>query len=243
MSSIGNYTIADFPSSRISTIDVGAASRRKNHIKALIEVDVTTARQRIAEKKALKETVSFNAWLIKCIGEVAEDFKDIHGIRKGKRKLVLFDDVDISIMIEKQLSGKSVPLPYIIRKVNEKSISEIVGETRAAQNQAVEDEGSYVLGEKKETFLMKLYYRLPGCFRQAVWRVIIGNPFVTKQNMGTVMVTSVGMMGTINGWIIPFSVHPLAFGVGSIVKKPGVKNDQIEIREYLYLNRFRSIMM
>jgi pyruvate/2-oxoglutarate dehydrogenase complex dihydrolipoamide acyltransferase (E2) component len=43
------------------------------------------------------------------------------------------------------------------------------------------------------------------------------------------------MMGKINGWILPVSVHPLAFAIGSIVKKPGVKDDKIEIREYLYM--------
>lgn len=43
------------------------------------------------------------------------------------------------------------------------------------------------------------------------------------------------MMGKINGWVIPVSVHPLSFAVGSIIKKPGVKKDRIEIREYLYM--------
>ena len=49
------------------------------------------------------------------------------------------------------------------------------------------------------------------------------------------MITSVGMMGKINGWVIPVSVHPLCFAIGSIVKKPGVVKDRIEIREYLYI--------
>lgn len=31
------------------------------------------------------------------------------------------------------------------------------------------------------------------------------------------------------------SIHPLCFSVGSIVKKPGVVDDKIEIREYLYI--------
>jgi pyruvate/2-oxoglutarate dehydrogenase complex dihydrolipoamide acyltransferase (E2) component len=43
------------------------------------------------------------------------------------------------------------------------------------------------------------------------------------------------MIGKINGWVIPVSVHPLSFAVGSIIKKPGVVDDRIEIREYLYI--------
>ena len=53
--------------------------------------------------------------------------------------------------------------------------------------------------------------------------------------MGTVMITSVGMMGKIDGWVIPVGVHPVCFAIGSIVKNPGIVNDNIEIREYLYM--------
>lgn len=51
--------------------------------------------------------------------------------------------------------------------------------------------------------------------------------------MGTVIVTSVGMIGTVNGWLIPYSIHPVCFASGSIVKKPGVVNDVVVIREFL----------
>jgi pyruvate/2-oxoglutarate dehydrogenase complex dihydrolipoamide acyltransferase (E2) component len=40
-------------------------------------------------------------------------------------------------------------------------------------------------------------------------------------------------MGKVNGWFIPISVHPICFGISSIVKKPSVVNDKIEIREML----------
>jgi pyruvate/2-oxoglutarate dehydrogenase complex dihydrolipoamide acyltransferase (E2) component len=51
--------------------------------------------------------------------------------------------------------------------------------------------------------------------------------------MGNVVITSVGMMGLINGWFIHKSVHPLSFGIGSILKKPVVINNEIKIREIL----------
>lgn len=53
--------------------------------------------------------------------------------------------------------------------------------------------------------------------------------------MGTVVITAIGMAGKINGWVIPVGIHPLSFGVGSIVKKPGVVENRIEIREHLYM--------
>lgn len=235
MNHIGEYREVDFPSSRIGTIDLGAVSKMKHHIKALLELDVTDARKMIAEKKKQNHNISFNSWLIKCISKTAEEFKDIHGIRKGKKKIVLFDDVDISIMIEREIQGEKVPLPYVIRETNKKSISEICEEIRLGQSQSINDEGNYVLGEKKNEFLMKAYYSMPGFIRRIIWKNIIQSPFSTKQNMGTVIITSVGMIGKLNGWVIPVSIHPLAFAVGSIIKKPGVKEDRIEIREYIYI--------
>lgn len=235
MSKNALYKTEEFPDSRIATFDIGAASRMKHHIRALIQLDVTDARRKIAEKKRQRETISFNSWLIKCISMAVTEFPELHGIRKGKKEIVVFDDIDISVMIEREIQGTKVPLPYVLRKTNEKSVSDICSEIKQAQRQTINGEGDYVLGERKNENMMKLYYALPGFIRRAIWKEIIHSPFLTKQNMGTVMITSVGMIGKIDGWLIPESVHPLAFAVGSVIKKPGVKNDKIEIREYLYL--------
>jgi pyruvate/2-oxoglutarate dehydrogenase complex dihydrolipoamide acyltransferase (E2) component len=235
MNHIGEYQIETFPDSRIGTIDIGATSRKKHHIYALLELDVTEARKLIAIRKKEKMNISFNSWLLKCISRIVEEFKDIHGIRKGKSKIVLFKDIDISIMIEREIQGQKVPLPYVIRKTNEKSISDINEEIKLGINQAIKDEGNYVLGDKKNQHMMKLYYLLPGFIRRMVWNRMIHSPFMTKENMGTVMVTSVGMIGKINGWVIPMSVHPLTFAIGSVIKKPGVVDGKIEIREYLHI--------
>jgi pyruvate/2-oxoglutarate dehydrogenase complex dihydrolipoamide acyltransferase (E2) component len=61
------------------------------------------------------------------------------------------------------------------------------------------------------------------------------DPMLAKKNMGTVVVTTLGMMGRFNGWFIPISMHPLTFAIGSIVKKPGVVDNAVAIREYLYV--------
>ena len=234
MKHIGEYKIEEFPASRIGTFDIGAAGLKKHHIKALIELDVTDARKKINEKKQT-EKISFHSWLIKCISHAVEESDLIHGVRKGRKKAVVFQDVDISIIIEREVQGKKVPLPYVIRKSNEKSIEEIHQEIRAGQSQAISDEGDFVLGEKKNDFLMRIYYRLPGFLRHLLWARMLKSPFVMKENMGTVMVTTVGTAGRVNGWVIPVSVHPLCFAVGSIIKKPGVVNDRIEVREYLFI--------
>lgn len=49
--------------------------------------------------------------------------------------------------------------------------------------------------------------------------------------MGNVAISSVGMMGNVDGWFIPKSIHPVCFGLGSVLKKPKVIDDVIVIRE------------
>jgi pyruvate/2-oxoglutarate dehydrogenase complex dihydrolipoamide acyltransferase (E2) component len=41
------------------------------------------------------------------------------------------------------------------------------------------------------------------------------------------------MIGKINGWFIHRSIHPVSFGVGSIIRKPVVVGNEIKIREIL----------
>lgn len=235
MSNIGEYSLFKYPSSRVATFDVCEIGRKKHAMQALVEIDVTKARKLIRQRKKEGINVSFNAWLLKCIGCICDEYKIIHGVKKGRRNVVVFDDTDISIIVEREINGKNVPLPYVIRKVNEKSISEILQEIRTVQKQPINDEGDYVLGGNTSKAMMKAYYNLPGFIRRFFISRIIKSPKLTKEQMGTVVVTSLGMMGKFNGWIIPISIHPLTFAVGSIIKKPTVVNDTIEIREHLFL--------
>lgn len=120
------YEIKEFPSSRQATFDAGYVGLRKHHIKALIELDVTHARELIKNyRNQKKEELSFTAWILKCISQAISENKSVHAIRKGKNKLIIFNDIDISIIVEKEIKGEKVPLPLVIRKVNEKTLKVI----------------------------------------------------------------------------------------------------------------------
>ncbi|MDX9773136.1 MAG: 2-oxo acid dehydrogenase subunit E2 [Bacteroidales bacterium] len=41
------------------------------------------------------------------------------------------------------------------------------------------------------------------------------------------------MIARVNGWFIHRSVHPVSFGIGSVIKKPVVVNDEVKVREIL----------
>jgi pyruvate/2-oxoglutarate dehydrogenase complex dihydrolipoamide acyltransferase (E2) component len=226
-----------YPSSRRFTSDVGRIGRKKHHVKALLEVDVTDSRFKIKQNRRSGNKTSFTAWLIKVIANCVALHPTISGINRPRRnKVVVFRDVDISLVIEKDINGKRVPLPYVIRKADQKTLSQIHSEIETAKSQISENEGDYVLGERRNPLGMKLFVNLPQWLRLVLMRIIVfNNPQRIKEMMGTVMVTTTGMVGHTVGWIIPFSMHPLCIAFGSLNEQPAVYRGEINIREILHL--------
>ena len=236
MKDTGHFEFETFPISRLATMDVCAMGLKKHYMHAYIEVDVTEARQKLRARKKEGMRVSFTAWLLSCIAAVCHEYPEIHSMRYGRQKTVRFEDVDISMIVEREVGGKKVPLPCVIRKAESKSAEELCREIESAKSSPISDEGDYVLGDGKSSAArMKLYYALPAFLRRAAFGAMIKNPFRAKREMGTVLVTALGMMGKFKGYFVPIGIHPLEFGVGSVVKKPGVVQDKIEIRDTLYL--------
>jgi pyruvate/2-oxoglutarate dehydrogenase complex dihydrolipoamide acyltransferase (E2) component len=226
------YNISNFPKARIPTLDFLSLADNSHYVKGLIEVDVTIGRQYLGSYEEETGTkLSFTAWLLKCIGKAASEHKEVHSMMKGRKKIITFDDVDITTPVEREVDGFKSVMPLVIRKTNEKSVEEITYEIRAAQQEEVS--GATVLGEHKIKKKIKLYLYLPRFLRKFLIKRRLKNPIKAKQIMGTISVTSVGMFGNVYGWPIPTTSHPLALGIGGITKKPGVINNKIEIREYL----------
>jgi pyruvate/2-oxoglutarate dehydrogenase complex dihydrolipoamide acyltransferase (E2) component len=142
----GSYIITKFPKERIPTLDFLAISDNRHYIKGLFELDVTEGRQIIKDYKVkMGKDLSFTAWLLVCIGTAVRKHKEVHSLMKGRNKIITFDDVDISITVERKTSGGFAVMPLVIRKTNEKNIKDIHGEIRNAQKEVVK--GPNVLGE------------------------------------------------------------------------------------------------
>lgn len=199
----------------------------------MLEFDVTDSRKKLQELRRDGIRVSFNAWLIKSISHVLEQHKEAAAYVYNKRKLIIFEDINISMLVEKQIEGKKVPIALLMEKTNEKSAFEIHAEIDQAKNKDLSDKETVL--HKHTSRYENLYFYLPGFLRRSLWRIMLRNPSFAFQRMGNVVITSVGMMGTINGWFLHKSVHPLSFGIGSILKKPVVIDGQIKAREMLHM--------
>lgn len=226
-----------YPSSRRFTFDVGRIGREKHHVRALLEVDVTDARDKIKLNRRAGHNASFLAWLIKLIADCVAMHPPINGINSPRsNKVFVFDEVDVSLVIEKKVKGSRVPLPYVIRKADRKTMYQIHSEIEMAKGQTPEDEGDYVLGERRNPMVMKLFTKLPQGLRLTLMRkFVFKKPQRLKDMMGTVMVTTAGMAGHARGWILPYSIHPLALAFGSLNEQAVVRRGEIQIRQILHL--------
>jgi pyruvate/2-oxoglutarate dehydrogenase complex dihydrolipoamide acyltransferase (E2) component len=228
-----DYVVTEYPNSRVATFDVGKIGCRKHHIIGLIEADISIAKEKIKQNLLSGNEISLFSWIIKTISTTIAKNKYIHAVNYKKGKQVIFDNVDISIPIEREIDGIKVPLAAVIRNTNLKTITEIHNEIETFKRQNIKTEQDYVLGEKKRNKLNQLFFNLPQWIRLLIWKFLLIDPFTIKKNMGTVMITNVGMAGNISGWIIPKSIHNLSIGIGSICKKPWIHNKKIEIREIM----------
>lgn len=203
----------------------------RNRVYGLVEIDVTKARGYISEHESKTgEKLSFTGWIVKCIAQAVDEHKEIQGFKRGKSKIVVFDDVDVAIIVERELHSEKVPIGYIIRKANAKTLRQINDEIRAAQRQEV---SGIVLGNEKLPRFVLMFQRLPGFLRSVGYRKFRSDPFLKKQTMGTVGVTSVGMFGKGGGWPITIGFHSLEVAIGGIARRPRLLSSGGESGEYL----------
>jgi pyruvate/2-oxoglutarate dehydrogenase complex dihydrolipoamide acyltransferase (E2) component len=224
------FEVLPFRAERTATIDTLRWARKRFGIPVLLEVDVTAARRALQAVRSTGITPSFTAWVVSCAARAAAEHPRVHALRQ-RRRLVLFRDVDVAIVVERQLhdngSRETLPMPVVIRRANEKHFEEISEEIRRAQTVEV-PKGVASIERRSKTWLQTMFFRgLPAVLRDLLfWRWLFASPQRIKRTMGTVMVTATGMTAPgVFGWGIPMSVHPLAVSVGGIAKRPTPMGD------------------
>ncbi len=219
--------IIPFPWLRVPIVDSLRASRGKQFMRGLTEVDVTRARQALrAHRERTGERLSFTAYLITCVARAVAEHPMTQARRIGRRRLILFDDVDVCVQIERQTDQGMQTAPYVIRAANRKPLRAIHQEIRAAQAADV--------GGPWEMRGRRLYPYLPRSLRALLWRTLERSPRLRKRIAGSVMVTAVGMYGKGAGWgISPTSGYTLEILIGGIVDRPAVVEGLLTVEQRL----------
>jgi len=231
---IGPYHIVDFPPERRAMAGFLDLESGKHCMYALLEVDVTVARQFIEEYKARSgERLSFTGYLAFCLACAVDENKAVQSYRKGRNQLVVFDDVDVGLMIEQKMGEKRVLTGHVIRGANHKTCLEIHQEIRSVQSNLVPASAETVSWFRSA---MLLPWPLSRLFNASVRMVMRNDPTIVTSMAGTVGISSVGMFGKgQGGWGISTGSHVLDLTVGSMAWKPAVIEGRIEPRQILNL--------
>ena len=232
---IGPYHIVDLPSARREMPNFLDLFWWRHIIYGLLEVDVSVIHQFIENHKAeTGEVLSFTGYLVFCLAHAIDEDKTVQAFLKDRKKLVIFEDVDVGLPIERQVDGTRVPTSHIIRGANHKTYMEIHEEIRSAQSQAVQPNKGFSPWLRSGMLLPGLLSKL---FIVLVRMANRHDPTITARVAGTVGVTAVGMFnhGHGIGWGITPPAHSLDLVVGAIARKPSVVGDRIEPREILHL--------
>jgi len=233
MDRIGNYETRLFSKYRKNVVLIASEGWRKHSLNTLLEIDVTKPRKLIHKCKKIGEDISFTAWVIKCIAQALSEYKELNAYRLGRNKIVIFEDVDVAIPVEKIVNDEPIPMAYIIRKANEKSIKHITKEIRDIQK--AEGKSTQVL-MKELNWFERFALNSPFFIRKLLLTLSRRRGLLKKKYMGTVGVTSIGMFSRFSGWVIPLGgVTSLLVAVNGVTKKPCVVNNEIKIRECLHL--------
>lgn len=228
------HSVEAFPRSRLATIDVGKIARDRHRVISMLEIDVTDLRTALRARRRSGSPVSLLACFVKAVAIAITRVPQVHAVRRGRRRIV-FNEIDIAVAVERTVDGQNVPIPVVIRSVDKINLEEIETEITKAMSQPINGPEDYQLGHRRSAVAMNLYFRLPGRLRLAIMRSLLRRPHLRKSNMGTVIVTSLGSVGRVPAWIVPTTIHNLAFGIGTIVKKPRVVGEAIVPRDVLHL--------
>jgi pyruvate/2-oxoglutarate dehydrogenase complex dihydrolipoamide acyltransferase (E2) component len=231
----GTYRVIVPSMSRQLAMDAFAALPDTHPMVGLLELDVTEALAAIEALRHQGERVSLFAFVIRAIAVAISEHPDLNLVRHGRR-LVAFDDVDVSVPIEVDTPDGHVPRQIVVRRAQDRTAQEIYGQLDAARTRHRES-GTTSDEDRWAHRLQRALGWMPRFLRIAMVRQVMKNGFRIKARAGTTLVTSVGKFAAIPGFSLTFSTGPRAatFVVGGVVPRPWVHGGQLTVRSVLSL--------
>ena len=223
-----SYSEVPVPLSRRLVMDATAIAMGQPTVYGLFEVDVTVARRLIRDHRATTgEVFSFTSFIIGCLAHAVALHPSVQGYLY-RRRVIVFDEVDVVVIAEVPAGDFSFPLAHVVRDAGNRSIRRIHDEVRKHQSDDFRD-------DDRRWSPVRAFLWLPAGVRRAIYALLLRNPHRRKKYMGTVAVTALGMYGDGEFWGIALPQHNLQLVVGGIAEKPAIVDGQVVAREFLSL--------
>lgn len=225
------HHVKPMPKSRRLVAGIAEAGRHKNIIHVFFEADITEFlawRGRAAERGGQK--YSTTAYVSSCLAKVVGKEPEYQAYKSTfGNHFVIFEDVDIAFTVEKIVEGRLMPMTYVVRGCNNKSVGELDKALKRYKTKQIEGTKLWEMA----TWLMNK----PRFFRRFIWFLILHNPYLMKHYAGTIAVTSITPMfqkGYFGG-AFPLSPMTLTLTIGGIDKKVIRMNDEWVERDVIVL--------
>lgn len=227
----GEHTVRSLSFERRIVAESLNALPAGHNFMALLELDVTSMRAALRDLRRGGSSASLFACLVKTFAITLSQFPELNAI-PGRRKIVEFKEIDVSLPVEFATDGDRFPRQIVIRDAASRSLEEIADEITRAR---VSFEQSRVAGEvdAADRRMMRLALWIPGFVRRALIRSLTRDPFVVKRRSGTTFVTSVSSSATGDGFVVPYMAGPKAvsLAIGPVTRRAKVLGDEIAIRQ------------
>ncbi len=177
------------------------------------ELDVTHLFEKMEFlRKNARILLSLNTYLIYAISRIAMKHEKARTF-KFKKKCIVFKNVDISVPILKILpNGVKVPVFYLVREANTKSLAEINEEMRCAIK-------SDLANDPIVKFRRSLLKR-PLFIQSLIYRHIFKNPIRTKKFFGNIGLTNLQYLGFSSPFVgLPPNIYTCQFSAGSVTER------------------------
>jgi pyruvate/2-oxoglutarate dehydrogenase complex dihydrolipoamide acyltransferase (E2) component len=215
------YRVVAYPRQRRPVLDVLAVASRQPTIHGLIEADITTAQHLLARSGE----ATLTSFVVATVARAVAKHPEVNARRAGRR-LLLFDDVDIVVTIERLLDGTPTPMPTMLRQLETRSAREIGALIAAARERPVERAGDLTAS--------RALTAVPGWIRRLLLRAAGRVPAAAARFSAPIGVSSLGMFGG-GGWGIPVTPMTLMVTVGGVVRRPALVDDALTERQFLPL--------
>lgn len=187
-----------------------SVSKSKNIFHLCTEVDITNAINKIEDSKRIGQNISITSFITKTFALTIKKNKWMNSfIANGKQ--IFLDDITISILMEREIDGISVPEPMVVKNVVDKTPYEIKGEIDLAKEKS---RNGNSLGDLTKSWYIKF---IPGFLLKMFVKLADQNINVGIK-YGKLAITSIGMFATRPIWIIPHGSATILVSIGTITQ-------------------------